>query len=408
MRWTLLVLAVCSLVAWGGAASAQVVDAATQADLTHQVVARYAQLRSADYQRIVAAALQLQQDIDGFLAAPDPAGWAAVRRSWVQARRAYSPSECHRFYGGPIDEPVADLENRINPWPIDESYIDYVVGDPGSGIINHPGQVPAITVPVLCALNLHGGEKNVATGFHAIEFLLWGQGRNARGPGIRTYSDYVPGPVPVARRRAYLRATAQLLVVDLRQVAAQWDPAQRGAFRERFLQGDPGIALQDIFTGMSTLCGDEMACERMAVAYETRSMEDGQSCFSCTSLDDLIDDQAGIQATYLGQGSDGLGPSPSALVACRDATLDLQLRTRLADTLTALRAIPGPFAAAIQGPDGSPGRVRILAVMTALEGQRRLLVTAAARLGVAVGPGADRDRGSHPAGAGAATGQPDD
>jgi len=406
MRWTLPMIGILSLL--GSIAAGQAADPAAADRLTQQVVVRYAQLRAAEYQRIVVAAVQLQQDIERFLAAPSAAGMAEVRQSWVHARRAYSPSECHRFYGGPIDEPVADLENRINPWPIDESYIDYVAGDPGSGIINHPEQVPAITVPVLCALNVHGGEKNISTGFHAIEFLLWGQGREARGPGIRTFADYVTGPPAVARRRAYLRATVQLLVADLRQVAAQWDAARPGTFQEHFIHGDPRIALQDIFTGMSSLCGDEMACERLAVAYETRSMEDGQSCFSCTSLDDLIDDQAGIQATYLGQGSDGGGASPSTLVAARDVALDAQLRTQLADTLAALRAIPEPFAAAIQGPDGSVGRVRILAAMTALEQQRRLLVTVATRVGVVVGPGVDRDAGSHPSPAGAATGQPDD
>jgi len=405
---TLLVLVVLFLSPAAGLMAAQGDGGAPPTSLTHQVVMRYASLRAIEYQHIVAAAQQLKEDIDGFLLAPSAAGLAGVRLSWVHARRAYSPSECHRFYGGPIDEPVADLENRINPWPIDESYIDYVVGDPGSGIINHPEQVPIITVPVLCVLNLHGGEKNIATGFHAIEFLLWGQGREARGPGIRSFADYVPGPPAVARRRAYLRATAQLLVADLSQVAVQWDPARPGTFQGRFIQGDPGIALQDIFTGMSSLCGDEMACERMAVAYETRSMEDGQSCFSCTSLDDLIDDQAGIQATYLGRGRDGGGPSPSALVALRDALLDQQLRAQLADTLAALRAIPGPFASAIQGPDGSPGRVMILAVITALEQQRRLLVSAAQRLGVVVGPGVDSDSGSRPDRSGAATGQPDD
>src|SRR4029077_6799540 len=124
----------------------------------------------------------------------------------------------------------------INSWPIDESLIDYVEGEPGAGFINHPERYPAVTAEAIAALNEKGGEKNITAGFHAIEFLLWGQDLNDDGPGQRPYLDYVDGASPHAgRRRDYLRVVTHLLVRHLQTVVDEWAPGRPSNYRARFI-----------------------------------------------------------------------------------------------------------------------------------------------------------------------------
>ena len=66
-------------------------------------------------------------------------------------------------------------KRQINAWPLDEAYVDYVAGAPEAGIINNTADYPAITPDLLQSLNQSGSEENVSLGYHAIEFLLWGQ-----------------------------------------------------------------------------------------------------------------------------------------------------------------------------------------------------------------------------------------
>ena len=102
---------------------------------------------------------------------------------------------------------------------MDEAYVDYVAGDAGAGIVNDRAAYPKITEDVIVEGNEKGGETNISSGWHAIEFLLWGQDRSKDGPGARPAGDY--STAPNARRRAtYLRVTTQRLLSDLRERAA--------------------------------------------------------------------------------------------------------------------------------------------------------------------------------------------
>src|SRR3546814_4535519 len=165
---------------------------------------------------------------------------AAAKQAWLDGRDLYGPTEAFRFYDGPIDTPDGGPEGQINAWPLDEAYIDYVEGDETAGIINDTAGVPEITTDVLVAANEQGGESNISTGWHAIEFLLWGQDLSDEGPGARPLSDYTDSPT-AERRAIYLQLLADLLVSDLESVRDQWAP-EGGEFRATFLP-DPGPAI---------------------------------------------------------------------------------------------------------------------------------------------------------------------
>ena len=139
---------------------------------------------------VLNGALALQQTIAAFVAAPSADGLAAARKAWLEAREFYGQSEAFRFYGGPIDDDKGP-ESRLNALPLDESFIDGVKDQPQAGLIND--RKIALTKKTLASYNERGGEENISTGWHAIEFLLWGQDFNDAGPGQRSFEDFVDG-----------------------------------------------------------------------------------------------------------------------------------------------------------------------------------------------------------------------
>ena len=192
-------------------------DGGGSSDLKTSVVENYAAGAHSSYARSLASARVLDTAIDNFLAAPSQPRLDAAKRAWLRARDDYGVTEIYRFYDGPIDNEEDGPEGLINAWPLDESYIDYVDGDPSVGIINKPGEFPAIDATLFVSLNEEGGEENISTGWHAIEFLLWGQDLNADGPGYRPIEDYTVND-NADRRRTYLAVTSDLLLAHLQQV----------------------------------------------------------------------------------------------------------------------------------------------------------------------------------------------
>ena len=183
MRRILITSLITALALFGTAlvAGCQLTDQGPDPEeLKSAVIQNYASGAHALYAQSLASAQEMDAAIDTFLADPTPATLEAAKRAWLRARDDYGPTEVLRFYGGPIDNEEDGPEGLLNAWPMDEAYVDYVDGDAGAGIINDPSI--AIDAATLVSLNEEGGEANVSTGWHAIEFLLWGQDMDANGP----------------------------------------------------------------------------------------------------------------------------------------------------------------------------------------------------------------------------------
>jgi putative iron-regulated protein len=322
----------------------------------HAVLTQYVEVVRASYDDSIQGAEELLQAVQALVEQPSQARLAAARSAWVAARPAYLQTEAYRFYEGPIDNAETGPEGRINAWPLDEAFIDYVLADAASGelmsvgIINDPEGFPDITREVLEEQNENGGEANISTGYHAIEFLLWGQDLDEDGPGARPFTDFVPsetGPgVDAERRGRYLELAAELLVSDLKSVRAGWDDG--AAYTEQFLANRGHQSLKDIITGIAFLANDELAAERIQPAYEERDQEDEHSCFSDTTHQDMVNDVIGIQNVYFGRYGALDGPGLEDLVSETDAALDAEIKTELDAALTAVEAIPQPFDQAIR------------------------------------------------------------
>ncbi len=354
----------------GGAELALSDDAAEAVATTH------ADLVFAAYDDTVEATTELQGLIEAFVAEPTEAGLDAARSAWLEARDLYGPTEVFRFSDGPIDDPDDGPEGQINAWPLDEAYLDYVEDDPAAGIVNDTEGVPELTTEVLVAANEEGGETNISTGWHAIEFLLWGQDLSDDGPGDRPVTDYTTA-ANADRRGTYLSLLADLLVTDLTSVRDEWDP-EGGAYREAFL-ADPVESVSKILRGMGALSAGELAGERMAVPYETKDPEDEHSCFSDNTTADIVGNATGIELAYTASYEGVDGTSLSDVVAEADPELDADLRRQLTANVTAAASLEAPFDQLIQGDDEN--RAALLALIEDLQAQGDAIAELASAMG---------------------------
>jgi putative iron-regulated protein len=350
---------------------------------TASVVRNYAELVSANYQDVLTSALSLQKAIKALTAAPSAQGLDDAKKAWLAAREFYGQTEAFRFYSGPIDDDKGP-EGRLNAWPLDESYIDSVVGKPKAGIVNN--RKITINKATLAKLNERGGEENIAAGWHAIEFLLWGQDQSDTGPGNRSFEDFVDGKTANAdRRRTYLKVVTELLIDDLGFLVKAWAPASKN-YRARFEQG--GIqSVRKMIVGLGSLSRGELAGERLEVAMNTQDKEDEHSCFSDNTHRDAATNAQGIQNVWLGsyQRLDGTslqGPSLKDLVALKNPALADKVSQQIARSVGYANAIQVPFDREILGAKDAPGRIRVQKTIDSLVQQSKDLTEAAAALGI--------------------------
>lgn len=363
---------------------AQQTAVAAAASATPSAVnAHYAALVHANYADTLQAAQALRLRIKDFVAQPSPEHLQAARQAWLAAREFYGQTEAFRFYGGPIDNDKGP-EGQLNAWPMDESYVDGLAGKSG-GLIGKRGF--KITKANLAAQNERGGEENVATGWHAIEFLLWGQDLSPTGPGNRSFEDFLDGKAPNAdRRRQYLAVVTDLLIDDLQGLLKAWAPGVKNNYRARFEKGGQE-SLRKMLVGLGSLSRGELAGERLEVALASQDQEDEHSCFSDNTHRDAVTNALGIENVWLGryQRADGTllqGPALRDLVAAKDGALAQRLSEQLASSVAAAGKIQAPFDQEIQGDKTAPGRLRIQATIDSLTAQSKLLVEAATAVGI--------------------------
>lgn len=347
---------------------------APSAEAVSKLAEAYAAQLEGDYRAALEGARELQQRIGAFCDAPSAEGLVAARESWLAARPAYQRTEVGRFYDGPIDR-EGGPEGDVNPWPLDEIYIDGTDEKP-AGIVGSPDRFPKIDEETLRKANGAGGEENICTGWHAIEYMLWGVDDNPDGPGRRDWRDFQDGgprPHP-ERRRDYLRLVASMLVADLERVHAEWKP-EGGAYRKEFVAAAPGEVLRRILTGMGTLAKGELRGERILTPFTSKEQEDEHSCFSDTTHIDHRQNLAGIANVWREAGLRELSLEAGFDAKALDEALS-EVEAAMDD------ASFKPFDKAILGADSEPGRKTISKAMAGLARFDAELTRLAEALGV--------------------------
>lgn len=325
-------------------------------DSINSLASSYANLVSYYYNEVSLSTQEMHNAIIKFVQAPDNNSLTNAKNKWIAARSIYGITEAFRFYGGPIDGVnkygEEGPEGLINAWPLNEAYIDYVKGSPNAGIINNLSL--EINNDTIIAANMSEDDADVSSGWHAIEFLLWGQDFSLETAGIREASDYLPTNEINIRRRAYLVATSALLLEHINWLSMEW--LENGEGRKAFLnKNDPGGA---ILTGIATLAGFELSSERIATALDSGDPEDEHSCFSDQTHNDVKANFNGIINVYLGKGLNGesFSPSISEFVAKNNLKLHENILEIINETNISINNITVPFDKMLSEPKNGPGR----------------------------------------------------
>ena len=354
----------------------------TPTQMTQQantILGAYSNIALANYNDALNDAINLKFRIDAFATKPTKYSFEQAKKAWLISRESYGQTEIFRLSNGPIDAEegwVADaygsLEGQLNAWPLDENMIDYTIDANANktsgniidtaGVFNPGGEdaqavnVKKITVDALTALNENGGDANVSTGYHAIEFLLWGQDQDysnfikdsvtngALTAGQRSLTDFTVDK-NADRRIAYLQAAADKIVSDLKTVKSAWEKEISGntglyqAALQGKLSGDNASkniskeeALKQIIAGMGVFIKSELANERIAVAVLTPSEEDEHSCFSDNTHRDIAMNYLGFR-NILTSTYDGKKFGPSLLDA-----VDAQTKERILNKMASIEA----------------------------------------------------------------------
>ena len=355
-------------------------------ELKQKVVDNYAEVVYASYTESYNQAVTFRSKVNAFVANPTSGAFDELKTFWAgPLRTPYGQTDAFRFYDGPIDN-ADGREGQMNAWPLDEAYIDYVDGNATAGIINNPGAYPNITKDLLVSLNENGGETTISTGYHAIEFLLWGQALYTNSAGQGPYTDFVTGGTAAnqARRGQYLAAAVDLLVDDLQYTADAWAPS--ASYRSAFTAQDPDVSLQLLLTGIGKFCKGELFGERFEVAYSTQSQEDEHSCFSDQTTNDIRFGFMGIENVYYGRFTkvDGTvhdGTGLDELLEAVNPELNADIKAKLQAAHDAVFALHAPFDQEIVTAEG---RARCLTAINAGNAVADKIVEAADALGIQI------------------------
>lgn len=327
------------------------------------VIKTYIDIAQANYADALTTARQLEEAVEQLLNNPTEETLANAKAAWINARVPYQQTEVYRFGNSVVDA----WEGKVNAWPLDEGLIDYVAPSYGTSSDENPfysaniiaNPTPLIggkeidarsITPALLSDTLHEideVESNVATGYHVIEFLLWGQDLNGNNPGAgqRPASDYSLENCTggnCERRRDYLKAATALLVSDLTNMSEEWWK-EGAAFKDLMSKGTEG-ALATMLTGMGSLAYGELAGERTKLGLMLHDPEEEHDCFSDNTHWSHYYDAKGIKNIYLGEykrvdGSIVSGSSLSDLVKAKDAALDAEMKAKLETTEQAMQAM---------------------------------------------------------------------
>jgi len=322
-------------------------------DTKIEIAENYANIAYAMHADAFESVVMLQLMVEEFIAAPTSSRFDKCKLAWQDAHTAYEFCEVYRFPGSPAEDD-RKLAQLIDAWPIEPSYIDYTQFNDSSGIVNNLVDYPKINETVLQAAQQNGNEKNVSLGFHAIEFLLWGEDTAAASEetaGSRPYTDYASADatVPNAQRRGeYLKACVSLLASSLSELTNEWDPSGKNNYRSEFLELTPNGSLKNILNGMAILANEELADKNLLNPIELNNTLLEQSVFSDHTTFDIKAMVASLGYVYEGEftkldGSVVTGSSLKELLAEASSVSALEVEKNLDDVAAFSNEIPVPF-----------------------------------------------------------------
>jgi putative iron-regulated protein len=266
------------------------------------------------------AAQTFDSKLASFMYHPNPMSQAEVQQAWRLAYDSFLSSLIFSYL--PIQDPpdwysqeidYKRLLMQLDSWPIEGGYIDYIKEYPFSGIVNDL----TLDIDEETIRSQHGftDPTNASLGYHALEFMLWGN------TGQRSTHDFFPqentAPVPSSdgghtsdltnfdtmrqaeardlkpqnhnRRRQYTRLLSELLQKDLHRIQRRWEPSS-GYYAKLLQESKAENTLQAAFIAAQDLISKELLSKRFTLT---------SSKFSQTSNADLLALLVGLQQWFM-------------------------------------------------------------------------------------------------------------
>lgn len=244
-----------------------------------------------------------------FLYHPNPMTHGELKQAWRQAYDDFLRAMVFAYL--PIQDPpewyskhiaYRDLLTQLDSWPIQGGYIDYVPGYPFSGIVNDLTLV--IDEQTLRNQHLFTDNSNASIGYHALEFMLWGDNgersphdffpqentapvllnegehnhENSEAgldqgtepaPEVHAHTEEtnqpgMPEPQNHNRRRQYVQVISEVLQKDLIRVQRRWEPST-GYYAQLIQQSTPDNTLQAALIAAQRLISEEILNKRFTL-----------------------------------------------------------------------------------------------------------------------------------------------
>lgn len=339
----------------------------------------------------------LSEAITAFTENPGPQSFNFIQVQWGVARESWGFTEAFNIPEGPMEE----SHRYINASNIDRSYVDFVSSDLSAGLVNDVDAYPNLTKMLLVDLHQIDGPAKVTTGFHAIEFLLWGEDFDEESDGKRRWTDFLDDGNGTAqnqdRRMAFLTFASELLIEDIKGVRDEWKPDE-GEYRSQFLGMDQNEQVRLALTGMYRL-GEDMENRRLEMPLMQMDIHADDSPFSDLSNDDLYYGAHALQGIYRGRYDADLiddqtpedGPGLHDLVRSKSGMLDERFRGELSELVTAMDVLRqgDPLELAVLAEIGSAERTTADDAVTKLRQVNMTLLEIATLFGLSLEDGTD-------------------
>lgn len=213
------------------AAHAYPLDASALEPFTHH----YSETLQKKLDASTLTALLFDDSIKQFLATPNVANLEAAQQKWQETYALFNDTSPFTVL---TDNPAQ--HSYIDSWPILPGYIDAISGFPNSGIVNDVTlELNEANIRQQHGLTFPG---EVSTGFHAIEFMIWGETTTAENSESAKESKEENKTLPLKRytpvkqwhqteldvsqhsnnrRRKYLALVTNILLKDIEKSNAE-------------------------------------------------------------------------------------------------------------------------------------------------------------------------------------------
>jgi uncharacterized iron-regulated protein len=331
---------------------------------TQGAVLDYTVLATSQYTRAAAAAVRLDTAVEDLLDDVSPSELRDTREAWGEAREPWLNAEVVRLVGGPS----AEVEQRINAWPIDPTVLDFWEGEN----IGLTGEDELELTPENVAARHQEPDATDATlGFHVIGLLLYGPDTETTGPGERSHEAFdADDNIRKARRGMLLQSVATVLSSDLDTLKDQWET---GPYASTFAS-TPEESFEAILTGMLLLTREEILERNVRGPFETGDPADEQSRFTDTTDQDIRAMLEGLNHVWSGSNRSVNGAGVGEVVENVDPALANSVNLQILEVIRLSERFEQPFDQEIALEDNEAGRARVQALIDGLEALDALLV----------------------------------